>query len=149
MCKPYLTGPNPIICPGSNETLVFTCRDSQVFYISWSVWPTHVRFSEEDRITYYPTATNVTEYREDIRGPFTGELVGISNISNSTNLNSSTTSKVADMVSTLAISSKGILKKTNISCITWQELDQSELRMSITLILAGICLFLGTQMVTV
>ena len=135
MCKPYLTGPTPIICPGNNETLVFTCRDSQVFYLSWSVQPNYERFTEKDRITFTPGSEVM---REDNRGPFTGKLVGIFNVSNTT------TGRVADMVSTLTISSRGLLNGTNISCITWQETDDSELDMSITLILAGIysCLFL-------
>ena len=140
MCKPYITGPTPIICPGNNETLVFTCRDSPIFYLSWSAQPNYERFDKKDRITYRPDSEVM---KEDERGPFTGKLVGIFNVSNTT-----TGRPVADMVSTLTISSKGILNGTNISCITWQETDDSELNISITLILAGIyiyiysCLFL-------
>ena len=134
MCKPYLTGPTPIICPGNNETLVLTCRDSSIFYLSWTVQPNYERFTEKDRITYRPDSEVM---KEDERGPFTGKLVGIFTASNTT-----TGRPVADMVSTLTISSKGILNGTNISCITWQETDDSELNMSITLILAGICIYI-------
>ena len=136
MCKPYLTGPTPIICPGHNETLVLTCKDSRIFYLSWSAQPNYERFTEKDRITYFPDSEVM---KEDNRGPFTGKLVGLFNVSNTT-----IGRPVADMVSTLTISSKGILNGTNISCITQQKTDGSELNMSITLILAGIysCLFL-------
>ena len=131
MCKPCLTGPTPIICPGNNETLVLTCRDSQIFYLSWSLQPNYgiSRFNEKDKITYL---ANMMEHREDMRGPFTGKLVDIFNVSNSTS------GRVADMVSTLTISSKVLLNGTIISCTTRQETDDSELKMSITLIFAGI-----------
>ena len=128
MCKPYLTGPTPIICPGNNETLVLTCRDSSIFYLSWSVQPNYGRFTEKDRITYIPGSEVM---KEDNRGPFTGKLVDIFNVSNSTS------GRVADMVSTLTVSSKVLLNGTIISCTTWQKSDQSELKMSITLIFAG------------
>ena len=131
MCKPYITGPTPIICPGNNETLLLTCRNSQTFYISWSAQSNYgiLRFTEKDRITYH---AYMMENRVDMRGPFTGKLVEIINVSNST-----TGKLVADMVSTLTISSKALLNGTIISCITWHETDDSELNMSITLIIAG------------
>ena len=131
MCKPYLTGPTPIICPGNNETLVFTCRDSQVFYISWAVQPNYPRFSKRDRITYVANA----EKRVDMRGPFTGRLGNV-------NVSNSTTPTLADMVSTLTVSIDGLLNNTIISCITQQNtLQLSEQNMSVTLIFAGICTY--------
>ena len=48
MSKPYLAGPTPIIRPGNNETLVLTCRDSRIFYLSWSAQPNYERFTEKD-----------------------------------------------------------------------------------------------------
>ena len=131
MCKPYVTGPTPIICPGNNETLDFTCRDSQVLYLSWSFQPNYTR-DPRDRFTYSP-ATNIG--RKFVHSLFTAILVDVSNVSNSTS------PTLADMVSTLTVSIDGLLNNTIISCITRQNILQSEQNMSITLILAGICTY--------
>ena len=136
ICKPYVTGPTPIICPGNNETLVFTCRDSQVLYLTWSLRLNYTRDSGKDtRLIYTPARTIGTEY---MTGPFTANLVDVYNVSNST------TPTMADMVSTLTVSTKRQLNETNLtfSCITRQRIDQSELSMSIPLLFAGICSYI-------
>ena len=131
MCKPYVTGPTPFVCPGNNETLVFTCRESQVLYLTWSFQPNYTR-DPRNRFTYSPATTIGKEF---VSGPFTTILVDTFNVSNSTS------PKVSDMVSTVEVSTKRLLNETTITCITRQNIHQSELNMSITLILAGICTY--------
>ena len=69
-----------------------------------------------------------------MRGPFTAKLDNVT-------VTNSTTSTLADMVSTLTVSTNGLVNNTIISCITQQNILQSEFNMSITLIFAGICTY--------
>ena len=114
VCQPYITGPTPVICPDSNETFVFTCRDSQVFYITWSVHPAYGRFSEKDRMLFAAIDDNRIG-KPDRRPPFTGILIGIFNISNTPS-----NQPVADLVSALTVFNKNISDRTVVTCTTLQ-----------------------------
>ena len=129
VCQPYITGPTPVICPDSNETFVFTCRDSQVFYITWSVRPDYGIFSERDRMLF---AVIDGTGRTDRRPPFTGILIGVFNISNTPS-----NQPIADLVSTLTVFNKNISDRTVVTCTTLQR-NTSMLRSQITLIIAGV-----------
>lgn len=119
-----------MICPG-DETFVFTCRDSQVFSLTWSVQPDYEMFSDRDVIKYTPR--DDVNGKKDERPPFAAILVGVLNTSNTT-LNH----PAADLVSTLTVSTEEILNGTVITCTTRQKHDFSRLRSSITFIHAGV-----------
>ena len=129
VCQPYITGPTPVICPDSNETFVFTCRDSQVFYLSWSVRPGYGIFSEKDRMLF---AVIDGTGRTERRPPFTGMLIGVFNISNTPS-----NQPIADLVSTLTVFNKNISDRTVVTCTTLQR-NTSMLRSQITFIIAGV-----------
>ena len=119
-----------MICPG-NETFVFTCRGSQVFSLSWSVQPDYEIFTSKDVIKY--TSRDDVTGVKDKRPPFTGLLVDVFNKSNTTSNH-----PVADLVSTLTVSTEGILNGTMITCTTLQKHTFLQLRSSIAFIRAGI-----------
>ena len=115
MYKTQFTEQTPVICPGRNETFVFTCRDSQVFYLSWTVQPEYDRFSDTDEIIYLAKDEDmIGKNRSRGHGLFIAVLVSIFNIANVTN----SSLPVADLVSTLTVSTNGILNGTTITCST-------------------------------
>ena len=115
MYKTHLTEQTPVICPGRNQVFVFTCRDSQVSYLTWAVQPEYYRFSDTDVIEYSAKDEYlIGENRSRGHGLFVGVLVSIFNISNVTN----SSLPVANLVSTLTVSTDGILNGTTLTCTT-------------------------------
>ena len=117
-----------MICPDGNEIFVFTCRDSQVLSITWTIHPTYGTFSDSDKMQFFAIDDTGKPY---VRLPFTGMLIGIFNKSN--------TQPVADLVSILnfTVFNKNISDRTVVMCTTEQR-NTSLLRSQITLTIAGV-----------
>ena len=101
--QPTLLPMSVYACP--NETVAFTCSDSQIVAVQWKL----DMYIEQgaDQLTFIfsdPVGTQAIIYMGMISA----------NISEVTRRNES----VADITTTLTIITHGLLNKTNISCIT-------------------------------
>ena len=103
-------------CP--NETVTYTCHDSQVKIIQWVVEP---YVPESDPITFDASQTVSPEGSEPIsRTPF-NLLATLTSLMNKRGNNVS--GWIADMTTTLTVNTAEVENKTNITCQTQRGID--------------------------
>ena len=96
-------------CP--NETVTYTCHDSQVKSIQWVVEP---YVPESDPITFAASLTVSPEGNEPLsRTPVVATLISLMNKSGN-----NVSEWMADMTTTLTVNTSEVENKTNITCQT-------------------------------
>ena len=110
------------VCPSDNETVTFTCEDSQVKNVQWMALP---YILETDPIVLIQSNEN-----EIIRSNFKAILTNVTNTND--------THRVADLTSTLTVLISGIYTETVIMCWTTRGAGEGFKKSSIDLTIAGI-----------
>ena len=100
-------------CP--NETVTYTCHDSQVKVIQWIVEP---YIPKGDPITFSADQSDATDGSAPVnRTPTVATLASVTNRSEE--------SGMADMTTTLAVNSSEVENKTYINCTTQRGIEFS------------------------
>ena len=100
-------------CP--NETVTYTCHDSQVRIIQWVVEP---YVPESDPITFAASQTVSPEGTEPVSR--TAVLATLTSLMNKRN---NTSGWIADMTTTVTVNTAEVENKTNITCQTQRGID--------------------------
>ena len=109
------------VCPSDNETVTFTCEDSQVNSVQWMALP---YILETDPIVLIQSNEN-----EIIRYNFKAILTNVTNTNDA--------HQVADLTSTLTVLISGISTETVIMCWTTRGAGEGFKKSSIDLTIAG------------
>ena len=105
MCEPFLGGPTTPVCTRDNENLTFTCKDSQVQFLQWTMEPDFLNHNNIILFTF-----NSKTGTEQAHVNYTAILTN--------NTNGNITLGIANLISTLTVSASTICDETVIICET-------------------------------